>query len=509
MANNHAQIYELLRTAETEVEEGIFYDNGRPYIAEIHDIEALLRDELSNGTVSSRDADRFNTLVKQTESYRLNTTNAMLLATVDLSLSKNVMANSTKQYNEVNSHILQIVQSIQRRLDQELLAHKARTDGKNNLFILLFAATISLTLILSYVFANLLSHDLRRLISQLKELVSHQSQLENLQLPSENEVTTLETAIGIVGKNYEYLEQTRAELDRSNQQLSKSNAIIMDRETSLASLNKSLEQKITEQQTMIAERQRTETALAKALGDAETANQSKSKFLATMSHEFRTPLNAILGFSEMLRMQYFGPLGCETYKDYANDIHYSGELMLDMVNDVLDISTIEAGKRQLSPETFDMEELLGECVRKVDNQATDKNINLSLQVALHLPPVRADKRSVTQVILNLLSNAVKFTNPGGKIELQAEMENHQIVLAVQDNGIGIPAGQLASITEAFVQVNSNPHTATEGTGLGLSIVKSLVESNGGTLAIESELDKGTRVTVRIPISAESAMSTER
>ncbi len=248
----------------------------------------------------------------------------------------------------------------------------------------------------------------------------------------------------------------------------------------------------------ISERKQVEKKLQVALIDAERANQAKSEFLATMSHEFRTPLNAILGFSEMLRLQYFGPLGADNYQGYAEDIHTSGEHMLDLVNDMLDIAAIEAGKRPMINEDVDVGKILSDCCRNFEPAANINGIVLSLDVPDDSPSIYTDKRSITQIVLNLLSNAVKFTGPGGIITVSAMPAEKELTIKVRDTGIGIPADKLSTITDPFTQTHSNPHITQIGTGLGLSIVKSLVEINDGKLTIESEIDKGTTVTVKFP-----------
>jgi PAS domain S-box-containing protein len=245
-------------------------------------------------------------------------------------------------------------------------------------------------------------------------------------------------------------------------------------------------------------RKQAEFALQSAMAGAEQANQAKSEFLATMSHEFRTPLNAILGFSEMIRAQYFGPIGAQNYKEYANDIHDSGEHMLALVNDVLDISAIEAGKRPLEKEIFAISSMINDCAKNIGKTIDDKSITFSLIVPDDLPDLYADKRAVRQIVINILSNAAKFTNPHGEISLTASSPNGGILISLTDTGVGIPANRLSDITEPFAQADSNPHMAQEGTGLGLAIVKTLVEAHGGDLRIESEMGKGTTVSVTFP-----------
>jgi two-component system cell cycle sensor histidine kinase PleC len=241
--------------------------------------------------------------------------------------------------------------------------------------------------------------------------------------------------------------------------------------------------------------------VADALRASEAANRAKSEFLATMSHEFRTPLNAIIGFSEMLKEEYFGPLGAKNYKEYAADINGSGRHMLDLVNDILDFSAIEASKRQMEMEAFSFDEILRDSIRNVERQMAEKELHLNRDVADDLPPMYADKRSVYQIMLNLLTNAVKFTNPGGSITVHAECDDELFTFTVSDTGIGIEASQLDTITEPFAQTHSNAHIAGTGTGLGLTIVKSLVEAHKGTLVIDSVLGEGTSITISLPNNA--------
>lgn len=249
----------------------------------------------------------------------------------------------------------------------------------------------------------------------------------------------------------------------------------------------------------MAQRKKAEEQKEAALVEAERANQAKSEFLATMSHEFRTPLNAILGFSEMLRAQYFGPLGADNYQEYAEDIHTSGKHMLALVNDMLDIAAIEAGKRSMVNEDVDIVEILTESLKNVEPLATKKNLELKLDAPENLPNLFTDHRSMTQIAINLLSNAVKFTEPGGNVTAKAWATGDSLVMEFIDTGIGIPAEKLASVTDPFNQTHTDPHLAQEGSGLGLSIVKSLARAHKGKLEIASEMGKGTTARVTFPL----------
>ncbi len=248
----------------------------------------------------------------------------------------------------------------------------------------------------------------------------------------------------------------------------------------------------------ITESKKSQIVVADALMASEAANRAKSEFLATMSHEFRTPLNAIIGFSEMLKEEYFGPLGAKNYKEYATDINGSGRHMLDLVNDILDFSAIEASKRQMEFEVFSFDEILRDSIRNVEKQMNEKGINLNRDVSDKLQPMYADKRSVYQIMLNLLTNSVKFTDPGGTISVHAECDSERFTFSVSDTGIGIEATLLDTITEPFAQTHSSAHIAGTGTGLGLTIVKSLVEAHEGSLVIDSVMGEGTSVTISFP-----------
>ena len=232
---------------------------------------------------------------------------------------------------------------------------------------------------------------------------------------------------------------------------------------------------------------------------AEDANQAKSKFLANMSHELRTPLNAIIGFSEIMESGMFGPLGAEKYSEYCRDIRESGQYLLDVINDILDMSKIEAGRIRLDAEEIDLDGLLAETMRIVSQRAQDKGLTISAKIA---PEVRlhADHRSMKQIMLNLLSNAVKFTPEGGRVTIRARSARDIVTIAIADTGIGIAKEALKRLGRPFEQVDGQLTRRHEGSGLGLAIAKSLVHLHGGAMRIRSTPGKGTTVLVRLPVS---------
>jgi len=232
---------------------------------------------------------------------------------------------------------------------------------------------------------------------------------------------------------------------------------------------------------------------------AEAANHAKSEFLANMSHELRTPLNAINGFSEIMASEMFGPLGHARYKEYSGDILSSGQHLLSLINDILDMSKIEAGKMQLRFEPVTIDEVVDDTLRLVRQRAEKAGLKLRTHLP-NLPEIEADFRALKQVLLNLLTNAVKFTPQGGTITISAAVTENNVHLSVTDTGVGIPEKALARLAKPFEQVENQFSKTKEGTGLGLALTKSLIEMHNGRMDIDSEVGKGTTVHVSLPIT---------
>ena len=254
-----------------------------------------------------------------------------------------------------------------------------------------------------------------------------------------------------------------------------------------------------EKDSLISELEEAGAISDEARRRAEAANKAKSRFLATMSHELRTPLNAIMGFSEVMEKELLGPIGSDIYRDYARSIYQSGDHLLCIINEILDLSRIEAGRYDLHEETMRLTDIAEDCQRLVKIKADAKALTIVEDFAPDLPHVWADPRALRQICLNLLSNALKFTPKGGRITLiVGHTQDGGQFMTVADTGPGIPKDEIPRVLQAFGQGSLAHETAEGGTGLGLPIVQNLIHLHGGTFDLQSELRKGTEVTVMLP-----------
>jgi two-component system cell cycle sensor histidine kinase PleC len=257
----------------------------------------------------------------------------------------------------------------------------------------------------------------------------------------------------------------------------------------------------------ITERKNMMRSLKRAKDDADDANRAKSAFLANMSHELRTPLNAIIGFSELMKNHLFGPLNNPKYEEYMADIHFSSRHLLDIINDVLDMSKIEAGRVELIESEVSIPEVLDSVVRIMGDRAQAVLINLDFKVEPSFPHLKADQRLLRQILINLVSNAVKFSPAGKGVKARAYiLPDRHMRLAIEDEGCGIPEDKLKVVLEPFGQVNDPKHCNGQGTGLGLPLAKAMMELHGGKLTLESKEGKGTKVYLDFPL--DRTMDTE-
>jgi len=254
-----------------------------------------------------------------------------------------------------------------------------------------------------------------------------------------------------------------------------------------------------EKDLLIAELEQSKSISDEARRRAESANIAKSRFLATMSHELRTPLNAVLGFSEVMKSEILGPHNIPTYKEYAKDIHDSGQHLLNLINEILDLSRIEAGRYELQEQAVTLTDVAEDCRRLLKLRAEKKGLRILQNYQDGLPQIWADERAIRQISLNLLSNAIKFTPADGTISITiGTTETGGQYLSVNDTGPGIPEDEIPRVLKSFGQGSLAQKTAEGGTGLGLPIVKGLVELHGGTFDLQSKLRQGTLVTVTFP-----------
>jgi two-component system cell cycle sensor histidine kinase PleC len=316
-----------------------------------------------------------------------------------------------------------------------------------------------------------------------------EAQLEDGRWLQISERRTKDGGFVSVGTNITELKLHEERLIESEKRLT---ATVVDLQSSQQALERQ-----TEQLAYLAER------YAEQKDRAEEANQAKSDFLANMSHELRTPLNAIIGFSEMMESGLFGPLGDTKYLEYCHDIRESGRYLLDVINDILDMSKIEAGRTSIEPEMINLDSFLSDTMRLVAARADEKRLTLNAEIE---PSIRlcADRRTVKQIIINLLSNAVKFTPDGGRVTVRARAVGNSVNIAIEDTGIGIPKEALKKLGRPFEQVESQLTKTHGGSGLGLAIAKSLAELHGGAMRIRSTLGVGTIVLVRLPVDATPA-----
>jgi cell cycle sensor histidine kinase DivJ len=254
----------------------------------------------------------------------------------------------------------------------------------------------------------------------------------------------------------------------------------------------------------ISERKAQERALIEARDAAMSASRAKSAFLANMSHELRTPLNAIIGFSELMTREIFGPLGNGRYQEYAKLIHDSGGHLLDLINGVLDMSKIEAGKFEVYEEIFELEDIVSSSLRFVRLAAERSGVELKSEIARETTQIFADRRAVKQILVNLLSNGIKFTPRGGEVRIITRLAEKGVEIKVLDTGIGISRADLERLGKPFEQAEGAMTRGKEGTGLGLALVKSLAAMHGGEAVLESALGSGTSVTLRLPYAAVAA-----
>jgi signal transduction histidine kinase len=252
----------------------------------------------------------------------------------------------------------------------------------------------------------------------------------------------------------------------------------------------------------LAERRAAEQALISAKEQADFANRSKSEFLANMSHELRTPLNAIIGFAEIIKDELFGPANQPQYVEYAKDIHDSGQLLLSLINDILDMSKIEAGKRELQLATVDIDAVIHSAVRLIAARAKENKVKLTAPLPPDLPKVKGEERALKQIITNLLSNAVKFTPEGGSVTVTVQRRgNGDMCVRIQDTGIGIKPEDIDRVMTPFGQVESALSRKYNGTGLGLPLTKALIELHGGAMELESVFGEGTTVSFTLPAAS--------
>jgi len=315
---------------------------------------------------------------------------------------------------------------------------------------------------------------------------TYEAQIEDGRWLHINERRTRDGGYVSVGTDITVLKQSQQRLADSEQQL---RASVAEQKLSSRELEQQKQQLVDLAEKYALEKNR-----------AEAANQAKSEFLANISHELRTPLNAVIGFSEVMTQSLFGPVGHPKYQEYARDILASGNYLLEVINDILDMSKIEAGRMSLDVGRVDLADIVADSMKVVSQAAAERNITLARHGPQHLP-LEADRRALKQVFLNLLSNAVKFTRDGGSVDVHLSRSRGYVKIAIRDTGIGIPTDELPRVFDKFYQIDPTHTGQIRGFGLGLFYARQFVQDHGGSLTLESTAGTGTTVTISLPRSA--------
>ncbi len=498
LASNHAQIYDLLGTVSETTIEGVFYDESKPLLFRIHELNKRIETELIPALIGADETAAVEEFLGLLELYRINVANAMLMATVNPNVTRRVMSDATAQFNVLNASLLKLNRLIDDRLDAQIANQHATMQEQSSLFATLFLLAVIAMLIVGYTLASVLTKDLRDLAAKLENILNRYAPKKRESDKPMLVVDTLSYAIERVGENYAELERAQGELARSNERLRSSLELVADREIAFAKLNAELEGTVERQEELIQAQRIAEEARDIAVRTAEQANAAKSDFLSNMSHELRTPLNAIIGFADMIHTASFGPIASK-YQEYAGDISASGSHLLNLVTDVLDISRVEAGKLEINWDVVNLQEIAESCRKMLRTRSNDKGVQIDINIPDGIPDLHSDRFRLRQILINLADNAIKFSERDSVVRIDAEVhKDGRLTVSVVDNGVGIAREDIPKVLEKFGQVRDGHQYAHTGMGIGLAITKLLVELLDGELDINSELGVGTTVLITFP-----------